>query len=182
MTTSFTLFTYSGKSIDVFDPDPASIDPSDIARALSMQCRYGGHVKFHYSVAQHSVLLSDAVPIELRKAALIHDGAEAYLPDLPRPVKDRAPEYQEMDERLTRAVFERFGVPYTLMRDLKWYDVSICVDEMPTLIGYPDPELLNNGYRSLGVPIHPWSPADAETRFLSRFKYLFPGWEVANAA
>ena len=65
---------YSGKLVDPLNLSSSDIDIEDIAHSLALQCRYGGHVKFHYSVAQHSVILSYNVPKWLAFPALMHSG------------------------------------------------------------------------------------------------------------
>ena len=82
--------TYTGKYINVFDPDPEMIDIEDIAHSLSNTCRWGGHCRKFYSVAQHSVMVVDWLPVsdsKLRLAGLMHDATEAYLTDLSKPIK-----------------------------------------------------------------------------------------------
>src|SRR3954452_22681285 len=89
------LQTVSGRWVNPFDPDPAQLDPGDIARALANQCRFGGHSRAFYSVAQHSVLVSRLVEegggdAEDASAPLMHDAAGAYPGILPHPLKHRS--------------------------------------------------------------------------------------------
>jgi len=89
------LQTVSGRWVNPFDPDPAQLDPGDIARALANQCRFGGHSRVFYSVAQHCVIVSRVVEerggdVEDVFAALMHDAGEAYLGDMPHPLKHRS--------------------------------------------------------------------------------------------
>jgi len=79
--------TFTGKKFYPFSPRIEDIDIVDIAHALSLVCRFGGHLPEHYSVAQHSVLVSYLVPTELSLEGLIHDAAEAYIGDIIRPIK-----------------------------------------------------------------------------------------------
>src|SRR4051794_32940266 len=81
------IITSTGKWFDVFNPNPADVDIEDIVHALSMQCRFTGHTKEFYSVAQHSVLVSLTCPSVDALYGLVHDGSEAYLSDIARPVK-----------------------------------------------------------------------------------------------
>ena len=76
--------THSGIQFWPLDPRPEDILIEDIAHALSNQCRFAGHCCFHYSVAQHSVLVSENVPAQDAMWGLLHDAGEAYLVDLPR--------------------------------------------------------------------------------------------------
>src|SRR3954452_7535501 len=89
------LQTISGRFVNPLDPDLDQIDIGDITRALANTCRFGGHCRSFYSVAQHSVIVSELVeqrggdPEDVF-AALMHDAAEAYLGDMPHPVKHRS--------------------------------------------------------------------------------------------
>ncbi len=78
------LQTVSGRWVNPLDPDPDQLDIGDIARALANQPRFGGHCRVFYSVAQHSVIVSELVEqrggdAEDVFAALMHDASEAYL-------------------------------------------------------------------------------------------------------
>ena len=81
------MVTYTGKEFYPLDPNPADIDIKDIAHALSNCCRFAGHIKSFYSVAQHSVIVSELCEPENALAGLLHDASEAYLSDIARPVK-----------------------------------------------------------------------------------------------
>ena len=112
------LQTVSGRWVNPFDPDPAQLDAGDIARALANQCRFGGHCRVFYSVAQHSVIVSRLVEerggdVEDVFAALMHDAAEAYLGDMPHPLKHRSAlgaAFKQAEEHLERAIRDRFGI------------------------------------------------------------------------
>lgn len=99
-----TIQTYTGLEFDVARPDPALIRIEDIAHALSCMPRFAGHTRWFYSVAQHSVHVSRLAPPHLAKAALLHDAAEAYILDMPTPIKLVLPEYRELEYRIMRAV------------------------------------------------------------------------------
>lgn len=85
------LETYTGRAFDYDDPRPSMISLSDIARALSLTARFGGHTSRFYSVAAHALLVRALVEAaghpELALAALHHDSHEAYLGDIPTPLK-----------------------------------------------------------------------------------------------
>src|SRR5687768_463704 len=112
------LQTVSGRWVNPFDPDPSQLDAGDIARALANQCRFGGHSRVFYSVAQHSVIVADLVEqrggdAEDAFAALMHDATEAYLGDMPHPLKHRSPlgaAFREAEDHLERALRERFRI------------------------------------------------------------------------
>ena len=111
------LQTVSGRWVNPFDPDPEQLDVGDIARALANLCRFGGHCRVFYSVAQHSVIVSELVEqrggdVEDVFAALMHDATEAYLGDMPHPLKHRRPlgaAFKEAEDHLEQAIRERFA-------------------------------------------------------------------------
>lgn len=108
--------TRSGVAFRPLDARAEDVKTSDIAFALSNLCRYAGHVEF-YSVAEHSVIVSRIVTalggsLLDRRAALMHDATEAYLVDLPRPIK-HAPElapYRAAEARLGAVIAARYGL------------------------------------------------------------------------
>lgn len=106
----------SGCWFDFADPQPDQIDLDDIATALSNACRFGGHVPWHYSVAEHACLVRDLVRQdhpELGAAALHHDSHEAYMGDLPTPLKnalEQAGVYRPMVDAIDAAIGELFGL------------------------------------------------------------------------
>lgn len=109
------LETYSGQFVDYDDPDPATISIYDIAHALSQVSRFGGHTKHFYSVAEHSILVSRLLDKSahgaFRLAALLHDAHEAYLGDIPTPLKNAlGPEYRQMVDRMDYAIAKHVGL------------------------------------------------------------------------
>lgn len=114
--------TYMGNLVSVFDPDPDSIDIRDIAHALSLNCRWGGHVRRFYSVAQHSLFCAEHVQGKYKKAALLHDATEAYMIDLPRPIKLGLPEYKTIEKKLMKIIAKRFRIPYPFPDIIKRID------------------------------------------------------------
>jgi len=119
--------TYSGLHIDPFKPNLESISIIDIAHALSNSCRYGGHCPRFYSVAEHSCFVADLAELEDRgiaylRAALLHDAEEAYLTDIPTPIKRQMPEYAARGDALREAIFDRFNIGYSAYAAIKPYD------------------------------------------------------------
>ena len=105
--------TFTGQRFWPLDPHPDEVDIRDIAHALSMLCRFTGHTKRFWSVAEHSLLVARLAPERLKLAALLHDATEAYLSDISRPMKRQLEfaYYREAEARLLRVIGERFGVP-----------------------------------------------------------------------
>lgn len=115
--------TVSGIYVNVFEPTPEMICIEDIAHALSNQCRFGGHLPSFYSVAQHSLNCSYLVEDKkLKLAALLHDASEAYLLDIPSPVKKGLSNYKEIEDRLMKVIADKFGFAYPLHPDVKKVD------------------------------------------------------------
>lgn len=102
--------TVSGGSFDPFNPDPAQIKLTDIAHHLSNLCRFGGSTSRFYSVAEHSLMVSYLVSPENAQWALLHDASEAYVVDLPKPIKVKFPAYIELEDGVEKAVIKCFGL------------------------------------------------------------------------
>ena len=90
--------TFSGNFYDVQNPRRSVVSLVDIAHSLSMQCRFNGHVRQFYSVAQHSVFVSRIVPSVWAAEALLHDASEAYLGDMIRPLKQQMDSYSRLEK------------------------------------------------------------------------------------
>lgn len=158
--------TASGKAFWPLDPREDEIDIDDIAHALAMQCRYAGHCKRFYSVAQHSVLVAQSMPTKaLARSALLHDATEAYLVDVPRPVKPFLTEYKAIEEKLYAFIARRFGVPEIIPDEVTEADNRILHDEMQQLMR-PPPIPWSLSGEPLGVEIQALPPNGAYIAFL----------------
>lgn len=110
--------TFSGSWVDTHAPNPKTIRLEDIAHALANTCRYGGHCSKFYSVAEHAVFCSIRVERQgygrnVCLAALHHDDAEAYLGDIPRPLKPLLGQvYTDLSDRMDEAIVEGLGLPF----------------------------------------------------------------------
>jgi len=173
------IHTVSGRWIDPLAPDPASIEIEDIAQALANQCRFGGHCRAFHSVAQHCALVADVSEERGASAAealtaLMHDASEAYLVDLPHPLKHRSPmgaPYRLAEARLEEAIRARFDLA-PAGANLKEIDRAMLATERAALAsgGDPWPEL--EGHEPLDLEIEPWDPPRARREFLARFERL----------
>lgn len=101
--------TANGIKFHFLNPKADEIDIKDIAYALANQCRFNGHVPF-FSVAEHSVAVAARLPVRLQLAGLLHDAAEAYLSDIPSPIKQWLPEYQAMENKVQTVIYDKFKV------------------------------------------------------------------------
>lgn len=127
--------SYTGVLINIQKPDASMIKLEDIARALSKICRFGGHSKKFYSVAQHSALVAELAPTNLKFAALMHDAAEAYIGDLIKPLKHIVSKsYEGIEEAFNKAICDRFKIDYNSLAQLKAYDVMALELEYEYLI------------------------------------------------
>lgn len=163
--------TASGKAYWPLDPRPEEIDIEDIAHALAHQCRYGGHCRRFYSVAEHSVHVSYLVPPEHALAGLLHDATEAYLVDVPRPVKPYLVGYHDIEEMNYRALAKRFKLPEKLPEPVKHADNWILIAERDALMAAPPFDWGITGSPP-PVKIFGYSSLSARRLFLNRFKEL----------
>jgi len=135
------IITASGGYFDYTDPKPEDIHIRDIAKALANSCRFSGHCEF-YSVAEHSVrcmsLARSLYPDnnELAFAALMHDAAEAYLTDLPKPLKLLCPGYQKVERRVEKVIQEKYGISTEYHDEVKRIDLMMLKAEKAFL--FPD--------------------------------------------
>lgn len=101
--------TASGLKYHFLNPQPNEIDITDIAMALANKCRFSGHTQF-FSVAEHSVCVAYRLPGSLRLAGLLHDAAEAYLGDIPSPLKACLPDYKALETVNEQAIAAKYDV------------------------------------------------------------------------
>lgn len=164
---------HSGEPFYPLEAKPEDIDIYDIAHALGMVCRFAGHCRRFYSVAEHSVLMSHTVDPEHAMWALLHDATEAYLGDIVRPLKHRLPGYLEAEERLADTIAIKFGLEGPMPDQVKEHDTRIVVDEREQIMTPSRlPWSALEGYAPLGVIIEGWYPNKAVEMFLNRFHQL----------
>lgn len=166
--------TFTGRQFYPLDPRPEDLDIEDIAHALSMQCRFSGHCRKFYSIAQHSVLVS--VACDDPHLGLLHDAAQAYLPDVASPLKDVYGLHNVTKSHLLGEILLWCGltcIPH-MPESVKTADRRMLATERRALMnhrGIPWPGL--DGVESLEIALESWSPPIAKIRFLARFRALF---------
>lgn len=170
-----TMVTYTGAFMDTLDPRTEDIHLADIAHALSNLCRFTGQCKFFYSVAQHSVFLSDQLRIEgadiqTQCLGLMHDAAEAYLNDIASPFKRGLKEYQEIENRMMGVVVKRFGLSGADAQAVKYMDGVMVSTEIEQMLPHYD-QLLNCP-PPLPLIITSWHPIYAKALFLVAAEHL----------
>lgn len=177
----FWIQTFTGRKFDLLDPTPDMVDVRDVAHALSLACRFAGHCRRFYSVAEHSVRVSLMVPPPDALAGLMHDAAEAYIGDVSRPMKQAMRRLcptdnplDVMEERIEAVVQRKFG--------FSMKPASVAAADMQALAA-ESAELFVDGprdwqetkgetFRFEDAARLGWSPAVAERAFLDRFAFL----------
>lgn len=166
--------TYTGQQFWPLDPRPEHVDIRHVAHALSMLCRYGGSALRFYSVAEHSVLLSRYFTAPASKRwALMHDASEAYLVDVPRPIKQELGLYLPIEAMVMGAIVQRFALG-PCPAEVHEADGRILADERAQNMAPCVAEWQDTG-PPLGITLQLWTPAEAEIAFLEAFIDLFPG-------
>lgn len=171
---------YTGRQVWPMDMRAEDFDILDIAHALSLQTRYGGHCLRFYSVAEHSVLIArwlrdnghDAVTV---LKGLMHDGTEAFLVDVPRPLKAFLPGYKEIEAKLWTDLTSWLGLGNNMPPAVKEADDRILFDERAQNMA---PGNYQGGWpiaEPLGIDLQFWSPQEAEAIFLDTFAELTRG-------
>ena len=172
-----TMITSSGRYFNVLEPDPALIEIEDIAAALSRICRFGGHTKIFYSVAEHSVLAAHHAwnhgeGLPACRAILLHDATEAYLGDVVKPLKNAiADVYGPIEKRMSDAIGERFDIDFDAYHDvIKRYDYAMLFAEKRALFPEDATEWAGQDEHDLGFTVEPWriSFDDLETVLISQ--------------
>ena len=135
--------TASGRYLDLLNPDPDAICIKDIAASLSKQCRFNGHTKNFYSVAQHSVHVAQLVresgaDDSQVKSALLHDAAEAYTGDIVYPLKSLLAEIRPIEKRIHDAICTRFQIPCGISETVKYADLVMLATERRDLMTEQD--------------------------------------------
>ncbi len=167
------ISTITNKKFYLFKPDIESVDINDIAHALSMICRFGGHTYKFYSVAQHSLIVSHICPKEYALEGLLHDATEAYAGDMVRPMKQCMPDYVKMENHLHEIIAKKFNLDSSekCHKAIKIADNIALVTEKRDL---HKNELWS--YLQDVVPLNeiivPWSHDKSKREFLKRFEEL----------
>lgn len=165
--------TASGRAIYPLAPDPALICLDDIAHALALQCRFAGHTRSFYSVAQHSVLVSQVAPFVDAFAGLMHDATEAYVQDLIRPIKRGAgmSGYHTAEIRVWGAMCVRYDMSAVVPAGVKLSDEIVLATEKRDLMR-SSPKAWEALPPPMDEVITPWPWDEAEWQFKRRFGEL----------
>lgn len=174
-----TIQSFSGKYISLTEPWLNDFNVEDIAHALAHTCRFAGHTRHFYSVAQHSVLVSRVNPDIMPVEKLFHDAAEAFLGDITTPLKSLLPEYCKIEETMMSAIANWLGLPSDFHKSVavKQADMELLLAEKRDLMTGScfdgcvwDMESVRNNRHPL---IEAWSPAKAKNKFIERFDEIY---------
>lgn len=164
------ILTSAGHYFNFMTPENSVFSIDTIAHALSHICRFNGHTRTHYSVAQHSVMVSWQLPPEHALAGLLHDAAEAFIGDVASPLKQLLPDYKVIEQRVEAEIFKRFGLPADLHAAVVHADRVMLATEARDLMpchaddwGFPP---------ALACTVTPWTSDEACDLFLLEFEKL----------
>jgi hypothetical protein len=175
--------THAGLHFHPFDPRPEDICIEDIAHALAHQCRFSGHVSRHYSVASHSLYVAEMVAgwgckTKIVLSGLMHDASEAYLVDVPKPLKPRLIGYQKIEDAVSAVICKKFGVLYPWPKEVMEADLRAMYVEGNDLLGgtedWPKDDELNPLWVN-DPGVSPVPSSIAKQMFLSCFRVI-SGW------
>lgn len=167
------ILTHSGRQFDLLHPTAAMISPNDIAHALANLCRFNGHTRNHYSVAQHSMLVSSLVPAQHQLVALLHDATEAYIGDMTRPLKALMPQYQAAEETIWQAICTRFNLDPILPDCVVRADmVALATERRDLMPQHPGEWECLKGIPAMPERITPLPAQEASMQFFSRLMDL----------
>ncbi|KKL18809.1 hypothetical protein LCGC14_2471800 [marine sediment metagenome] len=182
------IITYTGKSFNLLEPKPEMVCIEDIAHSLAYQCRYTGHTREFYSVAQHCVLMTrnpDLPGDPMGK--LLHDAGEAYIGDIARPWKSLLSvsighghcgisnePIRKFEQKIQRVIGLALGLDLTHSVKIKESDVRMMATEVRDLMppGFTAKEWGIDISNPVKEVIDPWPPFTAEIRFLELYNGL----------
>lgn len=156
-----------------FDPNPKTIKFDHIAHCLSNLCRYSGHTKRFYSVAEHAYWVSYAVPESDALEALLHDASETYCADLPSPIKRTLPEYRKVEDRIQAVIAQRFNLKYPFPDSVHVADKRILANEYRDILNPCVVNWVEHIEPLPNVTIQGWLPDEAKSRFIHRYFELY---------
>lgn len=173
------ITTFSGLNFNYLNPTLQSICIEDITQSLSHECCFAGHLAAFYSVAQHSLLLSQLVPPEYALEALLYNASAAYCRDIPSPLKQLLPNYQIVESLVDTVIRKKFALPSEKSDVVHFYHLIMLATEIKELDirdGRTRPML--TGIPVKNMAISPMLPAQVRSVFLTRFNELAEGAAV----
>lgn len=175
--------TYTGRQFHVMEPRAQEVHREDIAHALSLLCRFNGHVDRFYSVAEHCFILSHVVSPKAALWALLHDAAEAYVGDMTRPLKQQMQSFIDVEFAVILRIIEHFkltewfanGALTDEVQEVHEADARILLNERAALMPRATHNWSVDGLEPLDLaesPIVGWPPRKIERLYLQRLEEL----------
>ena len=167
--------TYSGGQFHILDPQQDEILITDVGHALAMLCRFTGHVRRFYSIAEHSVLGSRLVPPGDALWFLLHDASEAFINDINRPLKHFTgvgPAYIPIEAVVMKAICKKFRLPEEEPASIKKIDNAMLMAEKEQLLAPMEWDSKYGEIKPANIKVKCWAPEVAEVEFLHRFYEL----------
>ncbi|HOZ82165.1 MAG TPA: hypothetical protein PKU82_04485 [Bacteroidia bacterium] len=174
MTTDVTAYdncisTYSGLRFDFINPRPDMVNVLDICKGLANKPHFSGQTPEFFSIAEHCILVESLLPYdaepEERLCALIHDGSEAYLPDMIKPIKLLLPLFKDIEDGVQSCIFDYFGLDERYMKRIKKYDIM--AQQIEYNVFYFNHATLANNYHICYL-----KPKDAYLAYIKRLFYI----------
>jgi 5'-deoxynucleotidase YfbR-like HD superfamily hydrolase len=162
---------YNGDFFDYDNVQDHDYDIDVIAHSLSNICRYGGHSNKFYSVAEHCVLVSRVVPLDLALCGLLHDASEAYCGDVCKPLKNMLPAYEEIEDRVQEAIANHFNLPFPFPKEIHLADKAVYRAERRQITNAED-KIWFTHIPEADVLVTGMDPKNAKNFFLSRYYEL----------
>lgn len=170
--------TFTGRKFYPMHPDPVDVNIHDIAHALSLACRFNGHVRRFYSVAEHCLTMSYMVTPDAAIYAMLHDAPEAYLHDMAAPLKHLFPTFVHSEALIFQAILQAFGIPRPtneIREEIKMADLQMLVTERNHFMTTPPEKWFADR-----IGIEPYenivfgadSPTNVEMKYLVRLERL----------
>lgn len=170
--------TYTGRQFWPLDPRSEDVEIDDIAHALAMLCRFNGHTLEFYSVAQHSVIVSQTVAADHALWGLLHDAAEAYIGDMVRPLKHDpqwvGDDFMLAEQGIQMAIARKFGMRPWMPTEIADADARVLAAEARDMVAEPPADWeLPDHLPAIQDLIQPMTPRQSEVAFLDRFDELY---------
>lgn len=188
------MHTAAGKKVYPFAMTEDQVDIETIARHLACQSRWLGATRHRfiperisYSVAEHSVYVSDFVVQEMGRPdlafdALMHDAAEAYIGDMIRPLK-YSPAFHKtfktLERKVEAVIARKFNIAMPIPADVKFADNAVCMAEWEQIVPRDTSErwsadVIKHGeiVKAAPIGISMLQPYEAYKLFMSTYEKL----------
>ena len=162
--------TFTGRQFYALDPRPEDFHILDVAAGLR-NARYSCQSRRVQTVLEHSCLIRrelarQGAPVRVQRGGLLHDLSEAYLVNVPRPIKRDLSNYTEIEDGIMRAAGARFDFDWPVDPLVKAFDSAILHDEVAQNMGPPPAFCRQPAGALLGVAVECWQSDRAMVEFL----------------